>query len=101
MRRDDLLKCLESLEVDTETAGKFADSLGQAFEQMQNGDVRVSHPSLLKMRYLLEEMFGSLEREYKKILTSSSYSTPRTQAFQDLNEALQIQINKTRQLLGE
>lgn len=99
MRKDDLLKCLENLEVDSETATRFADSLQHAFEQMQCGGVRISHPSLLKFRYLLEEMFSKLTGEYHKILTSASYSTPRAQAFQDLGDALQIQIDQTKRLL--
>jgi len=100
MNRDDLLKCLESLKVDQGTAEKLIVSFEEAYGQMVEGEIRMSHPSLLKLRYLIEEMFGSFEKEdYKKIIASSTYSSPSTQAFIDLNDALVIQIAKARQFL--
>jgi hypothetical protein len=97
--KEELRKCLENLEVDGVSADKFVESLTDIYQQLLDKDVRMSHPSLLKMRYLVEEILATFEGGTNKVLASSTYSSPKAQMFADLNDALVIQIEKARQML--
>lgn len=97
--KEELRKCLESLDVDEVSADKFVDSLTEIYEQLLTKEVRTSHPSLLKMRYLVEEMLAAFESGSSKVLAASTYSSPKAQTFADLSDALVIQIAKAQQML--
>jgi len=97
--KEELRKCLENLEVDGVAADKFVEGLAGVYQQLLDKDVRTSHPSLLKMRYLVEEILATFESSTSKILASSTYSYPQAQVFADLSDALVIQIKKARQML--
>ena len=99
LNKDELRKCLKGLNVEEDSAEKFVCSLSEIYTQLLDNDIRTTHPSLLKMRYVIEEMLAEFESGSSKILASSTYSSPSNQAFVDLNDALVIQIAKARQFL--
>jgi len=99
--KDELSKCLKNLGVEENATEEFVTHLMEVYKQLLEKDIRASHPSFLKMRHIIETMLTTFSCGYKKVLTSSTYSSSGVCAnvFNDLNDALAIQIEKAKQFL--
>lgn len=95
MSRDELKKCLEGLNVDEPTTERFVESLMDVHRQLVRNNVRSSHPALLKFKHAVEDILKVFNGGHEPILTAQQ----TTQTYHDTIEALDIQIQRTQQLL--